>query len=78
MKYSRSNDAELTDPQASSVVSYTSEPFPILFHSRLRNLNRFIAQTLTVTKKAVPDASRCTVLSTSLVSMMRYVPPTRS
>ena len=36
MKFLRSNDAEMNDPQASSVVSYTSEPFPTLLYSPKR------------------------------------------
>jgi len=75
MKCLRSNDAELTDPQASSVVSYTSEPFPVLFSSRLRDLNRSIAQIPTVMRRAAPDVLRYTPSNTSPVLMMRYVFP---
>ena len=78
MKFLRSNDAEMIDPQASSVVSYTSEPFPTLLYSHPRDLNRFIAQIPTVTRRAAPGALRYTLSSTSPVSMMRYVFPASS
>lgn len=69
------DDAELIDPQASSVVSYTSELFPILFYLYSGDLNRFVTQILTVTRRAAPGALRYTVSSTSPVSMMGYVFP---